>query len=552
MTRLFRHPWLLGVLLTAASAPLCRSPRQEQPPREPEPSGAPGVPGPAGERSAGIPIGMNLCTHFPYDRQLPFVDVFKSAGNWMILDRGESVAEKRAREARERQQGENRRKRPVPMDIEGGYPALASGQSLAGEIFQGMDGYFPGGDYVCTWKGTARIDFERGGRVKERSDHRLTVEVRPQAGSVVVRISGLDAEDPLRDVHLWMPGFEGAESPFYPPFVERLRPFRVIRYGHWARSAIGDTGPWEDRSTPESPTQTSRRGVALEYMIGLSNELGADAWFCMPHLADDEYVRNFAELVKERLHPDLKIYVEYSNETWNSMFPQARWVMDQAKERDLRAPWVAADEAARDWDVWYEVFGKDRDRIVRVAPGHLHNPYVAREYVARLGDRVDAIAIATYFAIKADRNDLSTKSSAAQVLAAARENLREIVFPRLEEHLRLARSTSERLGRDVPLITYEGGQHIVAMTTLGRPDLPHALSFETTVECQQSPEMYDAYRELIDGLAARGVRLFMAYNYVGKRMPGDTFGHLEWVDQPLDQAPKYRALVDEQVPTPPR
>ena len=39
-------------------------------------------------------------------------------------------------------------------------------------------------------------------------------------------------------------------------------------------------------------------GVALEYMIALCNELEADPWFCIPHTATDEYVREFAKQVK--------------------------------------------------------------------------------------------------------------------------------------------------------------------------------------------------------------------------------------------------------------
>lgn len=48
--------------------------------------------------------------------------------------------------------------------------------------------------------------------------------------------------------------------------------------------------------------------------IQLSNHVGAAPWFSMPHLADDGYHRAFAQQVKDTLRPDLKVYVEWSNE----------------------------------------------------------------------------------------------------------------------------------------------------------------------------------------------------------------------------------------------
>jgi hypothetical protein len=70
-----------------------------------------------------------------------------------------------------------------------------------------------------------------------------------------------------------------------------------------------------------------------------------DPWFCMPHLADDDFVRQFAVLVKERLDPSLKVYVEYSNEVWNGQFKQAHHAMEQGKklglsEKDAQAGWA--------------------------------------------------------------------------------------------------------------------------------------------------------------------------------------------------------------------
>jgi hypothetical protein len=40
----------------------------------------------------------------------------------------------------------------------------------------------------------------------------------------------------------------------------------------------------------------------------------------MPHLADDKYHRQFATYVNDTLRPDVKVYVEWSNEVWHTGF----------------------------------------------------------------------------------------------------------------------------------------------------------------------------------------------------------------------------------------
>ena len=42
----------------------------------------------------------------------------------------------------------------------------------------------------------------------------------------------------------------------------------------------------------------AKRGVALEWMIELCNRQKIDPWFCLPHLADDDFVRNFVSFLQ--------------------------------------------------------------------------------------------------------------------------------------------------------------------------------------------------------------------------------------------------------------
>ncbi len=60
--------------------------------------------------------------------------------------------------------------------------------------------------------------------------------------------------------------------------------------------------------------------LLIEYMIQLANEAHANPWFCMPWNTDDDYVRKFAEKVRDLLDPSLVAYVETGNEVWNFSF----------------------------------------------------------------------------------------------------------------------------------------------------------------------------------------------------------------------------------------
>ena len=79
-------------------------------------------------------------------------------------------------------------------------------------------------------------------------------------------------------------------------------------------------------------------GVAPEIMILLANMTQTDPWFCMPHRATPEYMTEFARLVKAKLDPKRKVYLEYSNEVWNWGFQQAGWMLQSSwRSRAFRA-----------------------------------------------------------------------------------------------------------------------------------------------------------------------------------------------------------------------
>jgi hypothetical protein len=64
-----------------------------------------------------------------------------------------------------------------------------------------------------------------------RTSTNLVEVKRPTDGGILLRIDRSDPTDPVRDIHVWMPGFENARSPFHTIFVKRLWPGRDVRLG---------------------------------------------------------------------------------------------------------------------------------------------------------------------------------------------------------------------------------------------------------------------------------------------------------------------------------
>jgi len=484
--------------------------------------------------STPLPIGINLRPITPFDRAWVFADAMKMASPWHYSTASQQPPLRRI--------GKNPGQIPDPDAVPlgpRGWPRPARGRSVESEIFVGMRGRFPPGRYVCTWAGGGDVQVVGSATLVKKTPNRLELNVDPWVGGTIkVIVSNYDPAQPTTDIRLWLPGLENSCSYFHPKLLEKLRPFSVLRFYPWMR-IYTSTGRWESRETLQSARQTTTEGVAIEYMVDLCNELGADPWFCMPHVADDDYVRRFAELVKESLNRDARVYVEFSNEVWNTDYSAGIWARSEAQKRGVQATQVTAEHAARVFAIWREVFSERPERIVRVAGAHLHNPSVAQSLCRFLNGQFDAIAVGAYFSARADRDDVDMSSSASELMTAAVNNLNTLVLPRIADHKTLADAYSTQLKRHIALIAYEGGQSIVSRSPGG------GLNLQATLDCQVMPEMYSAYRRLIDEGQKRGLELLVGYDFAGSRSSADTFSVLEYLEEPLDTAVKYKALTQD-------
>ncbi len=102
-----------------------------------------------------------------------------------------------------------------------------------------------------------------------------------------------------------------------------------------------DSTTWQQRKLPTDASQVKiasinkQGGAAWEYVIELSNLTKMDPWINIPLSVTDEYVKNVAKLFKDRLDPSLTLYVESSNEVWNTAPAFNQSLYNQAEAQAL-------------------------------------------------------------------------------------------------------------------------------------------------------------------------------------------------------------------------
>jgi hypothetical protein len=512
---------LLGPLYSEDQSPDSTGPAPVDDQNNPDPT-----PQNSGEHLDPLTIGMNLAAVNEWSTEWVWVDVFKHSRSWTPQLTGRSTPWNT--------------KAVLNLTPEG-WPILDPGQAAGTTMCVGTDGHYPGGVYTVEYEGKGKLSVSWDAQVISEQEGRLLVQVTPQKG-IYLRIDESDPEDPVRNIHVWMPGFEHAESSFHPLFLERLSHVKAIRFMDWMRTNNSVVTHWSDRTTPQSARQNSEYGVALEYMIELCNTLHASPWFCMPHKADDEYIRQFATLVKDRLDPSLKVHIEYSNEVWNPLFRQYHWTKDQGAAIGFTNPVTRfyTQRAVQIFAIWEDAFG-GTDPLVRVLGSQASNPWVSKQALS-VDDaylHADVLAIAPYFGLGNELTDqlfqLGDRATIGDVLDFAEERIEDTTMMVVPAQAQIAKDYG------VKLVAYEGGQHILARNEAQRQN---AKFVQTLIDANSDPRMYDLYALMFNTWAQAGGDLFMAFNSVAKPNVHGSWGHMVYQDQPTEEAPKYHAVLD--------
>ena len=473
-------------------------------------------------------LGTNLEQVTYHSPQWVFVDAFRMAREWLPQEANSGTWNT----------GDT-------LDLTAdGWPLLAPGQAAGTVMYRDVDGQYPGGVYTCLYEGTGRIEFRFDAEILSESPGRILVDVTPGDLGIYLKIVESDNSDPVRNIRVIMPGFENnyQSQIFHPLFIERLRGFGVLRFMNWQRTNDHEISSWNDRTTTNWYTQAGENGVALEYLIELCNRTGSDGWFCIPHLADDNYVTEFAEMVEQRLDPGLSAYIEYSNEVWNTVLEQTDYAAAEGMARGFSNQYLQAAlrfqsfRAVQIFNIWENVFGST-DRLVRVLAAQAVSTYTAREVLdfqnAYLS--VDAYGIAPYFG-----GPLGSEDNAGHTITLSVDEILDACEDDIVNNVAttIAQNVVETSARNIDLVAYEGGQGM-----RGRGSWTHNQTLADKFHAaNRHPRMNGIYHDYLDLWRSSDGRTFIHYNFLSTYDDHGSWGALETMAQPVASAHKYRAL----------
>lgn len=519
-------------------------------------------PSPAKAESANAKasLGIGLTGIADWSTEQPFLDLMKSARSWLTKCGDGQNCPFDTEEAALLDLDENGWVKSLPArdDPKVRYRAV--------ETYVISDGdQSRVGRYVILYDGEGTI-FYQGARYEGALSRpgRHVVVLPKNADTIAFSIRQTNPQNYIRNIRIVREQDEqrlAAGEIFNPEFLKKIAPFGTLRFMDWMSTNHSKQSEWSGRPKV-SDAMWSTKGVPLEIMIELANKLSADPWFNMPHLATEEYVAKFADLVKSSLDPKLRPYVEFSNETWNWMFQQTRDNQEAAKKRwgehqDGFMQWHGM-KSAQQCKSWKAAFGSDGARVRCVIAsqtswhgleqGALDCPLYVAEGHEPCSKAVDTYAIAGYISgglgdpantkLVTDwmaEPDGGFTSAFAELRSGAKIPEASGSLADLADDFRYHHGVAEKHG--LRLTVYEGGQHVVG---LGEATQNDKLT-EFFITLNRRPEMGELYKDLLTTWKDNGGGLFVHFVGIGASGRWGSWGSLESLAQ--SGAPKYDALI---------
>jgi hypothetical protein len=411
-------------------------------------------------------------------------------------------------------------------------------------------GHYPAGAYNVWYEGEGQLSFSKNVKIRSSTEGHILIDVDSSKSGFSLRINETNPREPIRNIRVIMPGFEKSwqKEPFHPAFLKRWQGMSCFRFMDWMETNNSPVRTWSDRPTLAHAT-FSRRGVALEWMIQLCNTANIDPWFCMPHQADDEFIRNFAKLVAEQLDPARKVFIEYSNEVWNGQFAQSKYAqeqglalgLDQSGRRYRAARKFTALRSMQIFAIWEQAFD-GRERLIRVLPSHSGNKGVSEDILSfrEAAKHADALAVAPYMPFTVGRGrlkDLGTQL-ATQTVDQLLDLFEQTALQKSLKRMDLDKALADKHG--LKLIAYEAGQHMVIHST--DKDLAERVTAQMHA-ANRHPRMGDIYRRYLNHWAAIGGETIAMYQSTRRWNKNGSWGLAEFYDSLPADYPKYDAVL---------
>jgi hypothetical protein len=328
-------------------------------------------------------------------------------------------------------------------------------------------------------------------------------------------------------------------NPWRGDFIRDITGYAALRFMDWVPTNNSPCERWSDRIS-RTTDHYRTPGVAYEWQIDLCNRANADIWLTVPHKTFNDwqrdpancYWRQLARLVKNSLRPELKVYLEYSNETWNAATPfiqQYDYCNSKGVETGVGGgPKFHAYAAIKMIEIFKEEFADQPHRLKTMFASFLFDDWRTREMIAVMkdtrwnpkGTMPDYVALANYI------GGCDGTMTDAQ-LETCWNKTKANHISKHDKHL------SYLAGTGIKLIGYEGGTDI------------HNAGF-----FRRNPLSYRLYKEMLEAWDKQMV-VWMQYTHTGRWFqwsnPNQSdwaWGVLDYTGQDPQSSHTYRALFD--------
>ncbi|HEY1125741.1 MAG TPA: hypothetical protein VGE65_08910 [Sphingobium sp.] len=394
-------------------------------------------------------------------------------------------------------------------------------------------------DVVCKWDGVGTIEVSKPAGVKNfvqsGNSFRYTHLFEGlNTGWIPVMLRAVDASNPVRNFDCREAGAD--QTALYDPtFLASVKRYNTLRFMKWQAIEANKVVTWAKRTTPAmGPIMGEADGIAIENLIALANQTKTNPWFCMPWNADDDYIRRFAQLVRDTLDPNLTAYVETSNEVWNWGYQVTHQAQQEGLSRGLTtdgqvAVWYRyAERTIEVMDIWRDVFQGQMSRIVRVAamqsawPATIQNVLAFRD----TPQHIDAISSAPYF----DYNLASFTGNSTDI-SSIFTSLRATLDWQMDMANQFKQIADQH---GLRFVAYEAGQH-VANIPMDKIDL--------LWQIEHDPRMGQLYTYYLNRWNTEVGDLMTLFVDVDNVSQFGGFGMSDYIGQQPNATPKLKATT---------
>ena len=503
-------------------------------------------------------VGINFYFNCYWNREVPFSNLMMQGSPWVTVDSGWVLG-----------QAHSNLRLKLSLDTNGyptQIPQLVNGkpQLVLSALAVDNGAILPHGKYTLKYDGQGdvipigndKIEIER----KQNGEVIFTLEqikstnpVLYPGGDFWIMITRSEATNPVRNIRVLLPGVKesDAEYPFNPHFLNKIKPFSTIRFMNWAGAYWSEDVTWNNRRSATYYTQFNindwweydNKSVAYEYMIKLCNLTKSNMWLNLPFQIDDHYSTQLAQMINRDLDSNLKLYLEYGNEVWNSAWSfskQYNFVKDSipsslsGTDHQFRYAFHANKH--------FQNFSRYRKQnLVRVLAGQQANEEVLNQSILGMrfinaAGEFDAGSITDY-ATRGDLlSSLNDQVTVAEIAQIARNAMTES-FSFIQKNKNLLDKEEK------PLISYEGGFHLPLEYDFNNPPkyLNTVKAFYTDSACYNITKEWWRKLYRLDP-SMQHMAFVLADEYLS---PFGSYGHMENVfeNDPANY-PKYQGLLD--------